>query len=154
MRVTGSTTRRAMSALLFSVQGLLRLRRRFDHLDEAVRRDARQDSSGKAHPDFASRDFDAEAGHRWEPLVERRHVIPEARRSARNTTVSGTDGPTGVIVPLHDGTVECRRWTFASHFVEAPAFAMPFIAPLGDEPPRVIMGPSFTLIVNDAAIRE
>lgn len=62
--------------------------------------------------------------------------------------------PAGVVIPLNDWAVKCRRRAFASHLVQAPSLAMSLLAPLGDEPPRIEVRSALALIVNDAAIRE
>ena len=48
--------------------------------------------------------------------------------------------------------VACR--SLAAHLVQAPAFAVPFIAPFGDEAAGVVMCAPLALIVDDAAIGE
>ncbi len=108
----------------------------------------------RPRPISPARDFDAEAGNVGQAVVKRRHVIPEARRGAGDAAVSGADRPTGVIVPLHHRTVEGRRRALAAHLVQTPAFAMPFVAPLGDESAGVVVRAALALIVNDAAVGE
>ena len=105
MRVTGSTTRRAMSCFLSCFRrggsaagfgaGLIILMRPCAVTPATT-------APIRPRPEFARRDFDAETGHVRQPVVERRHVVPEARRGAADAAVAGADRPTGVIVPLHD----------------------------------------------------
>ena len=88
--VTGSTTRRAMLCLLsfFGSDGAAarRFRRGFDHLDQAVRRDAGDHGADQSQADLAGGNLDAEAGHRR--AAGRRTATCDPRSAARRRRCS------------------------------------------------------------------
>src|ERR1019366_2668880 len=154
MRLTGSTTMRAMSVLL-SCGGLVGwFGRGSDHRYQPMRGDTDDRRARESEAQFARGHIHTEARNRWQPVIERRHVIPEPRRRTTNATVPRANGPAGVVVPLHDRTVEGRFGSFASHLVKAPALAMTLVAPFGNKASGIEVSAAFALIVDDPAIRK
>ena len=120
----------------------------------AMQRRSRRDQTGETKTDRVDPCADIEAGDIREPLVERRHRVPEIRLGAANARVAASDRPVGAFVPAHDRTVLRRRRPFASHFVEAVALAMRLIAPGFYILAGVEMRAPLAIVVDGLAIGE
>ncbi len=64
--------------------------------------------------------LDAEAADVGQPVVERRHRVPEIPLGAADARMPGADRPAGPAVPLEDRAGREGRRALAAHVVEAP----------------------------------
>ncbi len=124
--------------------------------DGADRMRGRQaDHRPHGHPaDLLGRRLHAEARHVGQPFVERRLVVPEVMRRARDAAVTGLHRPAGAAVPPDRRAVERRLRPLAAHLVEAPAIAGALVIPLLDEAAGVVVRAPLALVVDHVAVGE
>ena len=115
----------------------------------AGRRPDRQRRAEQVHPLL-----DAEPADVGQPVVERRHRVPEVRLGAADAGMPGADRPAGAGVPLEDRAGRERGRPFASDLVEAPPLARRLVVELFDELARVEVGAAGALVVDACAVGE
>ena len=124
-----------------------------DLADTMHRRRCRREA-GQAEPDRVDPAADIEAGDVGEPLIERRHRVPEIRLGATDAGMTTSDRPVGTFVPPHDRTVLRRCRPFASHLVKAVAVAMRLVAPGFHVLPGIEMRAPLAIVVDSLAVGE
>src|ERR1019366_4061036 len=87
-----------------------------------------------------------------EPLIERRHRVPEIRFGATDTRMAAANRPVGTLVPAHLRAVLRGRGPLAAHLVEAMALAMRLIAPAFHILPGIEVRSPLTIVVDGLAI--
>src|SRR6266702_3537183 len=153
MRVTGSTTIRAMSLRL-----LLVFRVYFrDHAALAyighhrMGRDPGQRHKPDARADRVRGALDAEAGDCRKMLIER-SVVPEPRLAAANAAMARLDGIAGALVPLHHRTGVVGHRPLAAHLVQAESLARVLVVPRLDEEAGIVVRPPVAGVVYAAPV--
>src|SRR5271166_5139669 len=99
------------------------------HLADTVDCHCCRYEAGQTETDRVDPAADIEAFDIREPLVERRHRVPEIRLGAADAGMTTADRPIGAFVPPHHWAVLRRRRALAAHLVKAVAVAMRFITP-------------------------
>ncbi len=98
--------------------------------------------------------FDAEPSDVGQPIVERRHRVPEIGLGAADAGMPGADRPAGPGVPLEDRAGREGGGPLASHLIEAPPLPGRFVVELLDELAGVEVGAAGTLVVNARTVGE
>ena len=125
-----------------------------DRGGHAVGGEHRRGAADDPGADPVRRGLHAESRHGRQAPIERRHRVPEVALGAADAAVSGAHRPARALVPAHHGAVVEGGWALAAHLVEAPAVAVPLVAPLLHELPRVEVGAALAVVVDARAVGE
>src|SRR6516162_5503454 len=117
-------------------------------LADAMGNHGRSRQRGETHAHRIDPRADTEACHIGQPLVERRHGVPEIRLGATDAGMAAADRPISALVPPHHWAVLRRRRSFAAHLVEAMALAVCLVAPGLDILAGIEMRAPLAIVVN------
>ncbi len=121
---------------------------------DRVGRDTGRGAQRQRGADQIDPPLDAEAGHVGEPVVERRHVVPEADLRAAQARVARADGPVGAAVPLENRAWGKSARALAADLVETPATPGRVVVEILDVLAGIEVSPPGALVVNPAAVSE
>ena len=128
------------------------------HLVDAGRQGVRADAGRRPDRERGAQEvdpaLDAEPADVGQPVVERRHRVPEVRLGAADAGMPGADRPAGAGVPLEDRAGREGRRALASHLIEAPALPGRLVVELLDELAGVEVGAPRALVVDARAVGE
>ena len=88
------------------------------------------------------------------PFVYGPHHIPVIIGCAGKAGMSGLNRPARPPIPSNRGAIIISLWTLATHFVEAPTEAGPFIPPLPHKLPRIEMHPPLAIVMDSLPVTE
>ena len=96
----------------------------------------------------------AEASHVGEPVIERRHRVPEIPLGAADAGVPRSDRPAGAPVPLENRTGREGGRPFAAYVIQAPALSGVLVVEHLHVLACIEVGPPRALVVDALAVGE
>ena len=111
-------------------------------------------SADDSPADLAYRYIHAKSRRLRQTFIKRRFRIPEARRRARNATMTSLYRPAGGIIEAHGRAVIVCLRTLAAHLVQAPSLAMSLISPVLYKAPGIVVRATLTLVMDDLPVSK
>src|SRR5579864_3940990 len=158
IRVTGSTTMRAITLLLCLLSQFFGRwggpHSVADRAGDAMDNRCTSDRGRYPNADLPGSDVCSESRNIRQTFVKWRLRLPEVVASTPDTSMPRLDRPTGCVIEAHRRAVERCLRTFAPHLVEAPAAPVSLVAPLLHVATSVKMSTALALIMDDPSIRK